>query len=942
MPLVARVAAAESGWDREAGDCAREGVAPKRIRPAARITAPPRRPVAPPLRASPPFGVATWLVKLHLPLSGRFLPTVPTYLLGLEVLSGDRRVGWKPGLRRFRPDSQDPPIPADRIVRCVVETLVRDVRSGLKILVQEKTFSATVLLTLAVCIGANVAIFSVIHRVLLEPLPFHEADRLVTVFNRYPGAGAARGSNGSVDFFQRRENVDAFQEVAAFQGSGNTVGEVGSTEQVSSMRVTPSFFPLLGVQAAVGRTFTEDEMEVGNHHKVVLTHGYWQEYFGGAPDVVGRELRVDARPYTVVGVLPRDFVLPERANTRFFLPIAFTEEQRQLDAWHSNNYEMMARLRPGATVEQARAQNEALNQALIDQWPLPNARQLLEDVGYSTGVFPTQEDMLRDARAPLYMLWAGVAFVLLIGCVNIANLMLARAQTRVTEVATRLALGAARVRVARQVLTEAVVMGLVGGTAGIGLGAMGIRMLLVLGADDLPMGTEIGLSTPVVLFTAGLAVGAGVLFGSIPMVQIMRGDLTPVFRTEGRTGTASRRAVLLRNGLVTSQVALAFVMLIGAGLLLVSFRSALDVDPGFDPEDLLTAFVSLPTARYEDGEARRQFTDELLREIRALPGVESAGVTSMLPFTGNNSSSVIMPEWYEPTPGESLLSPLHSDVGPGYFQAMGIELLEGRFIDETDGPDATNGVVLDRWLANRYWPDRSPLGDRVIYGAVPGMDSIPEDALYTVVGVVETIKQNDLTAPESEHVGAYYFSIRQRPRTFMTLVVRAAAEATGLTPGIRAALNRIDPELPLFGVETMGSRIDESLAGRRVPMMLLGVFAGVALFLAMVGIYGALAYSVSQRRREIGIRMAMGSAPADAFRRVVGQGMRVTALGLVIGVVAALGLTRLMQSLLFGVEPTDLRVLVAVTATLAGIGLLACLVPARRATAVDPVRALSG
>jgi predicted permease len=824
----------------------------------------------------------------------------------------------------------------------VVETLLRDVRFGLKLLWKEKTFSATVLLTLAVCIGANVAIFSVIHTVLLEPLPFHESDRLVTVFNRYPGAGAARASNGSVDFFQRREHVDAFEEVAVFQGSGATVGEAGSTEQVSAMRVTPSFFPLLGVEAALGRTFTEDEMEVGNHLKVVLTHGYWQERFGAAVDAVGRELRLNARPYTVVGVLPVDFVLPTRTETRFFLPIAFTEEQRQLDQWHNNNYQMMARLRPGATLEQARAQNEALNQALIDQWPIPNARQLLEDAGFSTGVFSAQEDMIRDARAPLLLLWAGVGFVFLIGCVNIANLMLARAQARVTEVATRLALGAPRKRVARQVLTEAVVMGLAGGAVGIGLGALGIRLLLALGADDLPMGTEIGLDGTVVLFTAGLAVGAGVIFGSIPVAQVMRGDLTPVFRAEGRTGTASRRAVLLRSGLVAGQVALAFVMLIGAGLLLMSFRSALTVDPGFEPDRILTAFVSLPGARYEEGEARRQFTDALLREIRALPGVEAAGATSMLPFTGNNSSSVAMPEWYEPRPGESLLSPFRSVVGPGYFEAMGIELVEGRSIEDADGPDGANVIVLDQWLADRYWPDRSPLGDRMLSGAVPGMDSIPEDALFTIVGVVETIKQNDLTAPESEHVGAYYFSIGQRPQGFLTLVVRAGTEPTSLTPALRGALGRIDPELPLFGVETMRSRIDDSLSGRRVPMMLLGVFAGVALLLAMVGIYGALAYSVAQRRREIGIRMAMGSSPRDAFRSVVGQGMRVTGLGLGFGMAGALALTRLLESLLFGVQPTDPTVMGVVALTLGAVGLVACLVPARRATAVDPVRALTG
>jgi putative ABC transport system permease protein len=822
-----------------------------------------------------------------------------------------------------------------------MEELLRDVRYALKLLWKEKTFSATVLVTLAVCIGANVAIFSVIHTVLLEPLPFKGADRLVTVYNSYPGAGAARGSSGSVDFLQRREHVAAFQEVALYQGSGSTVGETGSPERVSTMRVTPSFFPLLGVQPALGRTFTEDAMQPGHDQEVVLTDAYWREHFGGAADVVGRDLRVDGRPYEVVGVLPTDFRLPT-GSARFFVPIAFTDEERDIQSWHSNNFSMMARLAPGATLEQARAQNDALNDRLIDQWPVPNARQLLKDAGYHTVVVPAKEDLVRDIAPVLYMLWAGVGLVLLIGCVNIANLMLARAQTRVGEVATRLALGAPRRRVARQVLTEAVVMGVVGGALGVGAGALGLKALLGLGAADLPRGTEIGIDGAVIAFTLALAVSAGVIFGAIPMAQVMRGDLSPVFRTEGRSGTASHRTVLVRSGLVVSQVALAFVLLIGAGLMLASFRAALSVDPGFDPEGLLTAFVSLPSARYPDADARRQFTDELVRQVQAIPGVRATAVTSQLPFTGNNSSSVIFPEGYVPAPGESVLSPRQSYVSPDYFATMGIKLLEGRAFQEADGPDVPNVIVIDKWLADRYWPDKSPLGARMAYSVAPGSDSIPERNLAAIVGVVATTKDNDLTAPSGEHVGAYFFSARQSPPGFMSLVVRAATGPATITPSLRQALGRIDPELPLFGIETMTARIDQSLRSRRVPLVLLGVFAGVALFLAVVGIYGALAYSVTQRTREIGIRMAMGSAPRDLFRSVVAQGLRVTGVGLVVGAGASLALTRLVQSLLFDVRATDPRIMLAVAVVLGLVGLVACLVPARRATTVDPVSALGG
>ncbi|HSG47624.1 MAG TPA: ABC transporter permease [Longimicrobiales bacterium] len=824
-----------------------------------------------------------------------------------------------------------------------MDRLLRDIRQSLRTLAREKTFTATVLMTLAVCLGANVAIFSVVHTVLLEPLPFHEPDRLVTVFNSYPGAGATRASNGTVDFFQRRENVAAFQEVALTQGAGHTVGEAGATEQVNSMRVTPSFFPLLGIRPIQGRAFTEDEMEEGNHQKVILTHGYWQEQFAGAPDVVGRELRVDGRPFTIVGVLGEDFLYPERADTRLVFPIAFSPADREMDRWHSNNFSMVARLAPGATVEQALAQNAALNDALIDQWPIPNARQLLQDVGYSTQVAPAQDDLIRDVKPVLYLLWGGVGFVLLIGCVNIANLMLARTQARLGEVATRLALGASRGRVARQILTESVVLGVLGGILGVGAGAVALRFLLQAGASQLPRGSEVGLSVPVLGFAMVLSVVAALLFGAIPMAQLRRQDFSPVFRSESRTGTASRRAVLLRNGLVTSQVSLAFVMLIGAGLMLLSFRSALSVNPGFEADGLLTAFVALPEASYPDQEARRQFWDRFREEGAGLPNVASLSVTAQLPFSGDNSSSVITPEGYVPAPGESLLSPFQTDAAPGYFETMGIRVLEGRGFLESDGPGDPQVIVIDEWLAKRYWPEGNAIGSRMVYGAVPGMDSIPEDAFYTVVGVVETIKQNDLTTPASEHVGAYYFSYRQEPQGFMAVTARASnGDAASLTPDIRALLGRLDPELPLFGVRSMRERIDESLVRRRVPMLLLGIFAAVALFLAVVGIYGALAYSVTQREKEIGIRMALGSAPGTVFRQVVSQGVRVTGLGLVVGAVAAFLLARLLESLLFGVQATDYRVMAAVAVLLLAVGTVACVIPARRATTVNPVDALGG
>jgi predicted permease len=821
--------------------------------------------------------------------------------------------------------------------------LLRDIRLALKSIRRERAFSATVLLTLAVVIGANVAIFSVIQAVLLEPLPYRDADELVTIYNRYPGAGVTRASNGSYDFLMRRERVDAFEEVALLDGSGSTVGDPGSTERVSTMRVTPSLFPLLGVNAAVGRTFTDDEMDEGNHYKVLLTDGYWRDAFNRSPDVVGRDLRIDGRAYQIIGVTPPDFRIVGSEEARFFVPIAFDEEDRSPDSWHSNNYEMIGRLRDGYTIEQARAQNDALNSALIDESTVPNARQLLEDAGYSTVVVPSKEDFVSEIRPTLFMLWAGVAFVLLIGCVNIANLMLARAQIRLGEVATRLALGAPRSRVARQLVTESLVMSAIGGALGVAAGLLGLRLLTGFGLERLPRGVEIGVNGAVVVFTVGLVVLTGLLFAAVPVVEVLRRDLSTVFRSEGRSTTASRGAVVLRNALVTGQVALAFVLLVGAGLMLMSFRAALSVEPGFDVSGLATAHLSLPSARYQDGDARRAFFDELLREAEGIPGLAAASITSQLPFSGNNSSSVIFPEGYVPRPGESILSPYSTYVGPNYFSTMGIEVVEGREFDWTDGPGQPQVIIIDEWLAGRFWPDESPLGHRMVVNVVPGME-VADANLFTIVGVVETIKHNDLTAPEGEHVGAYYFSWRQAsPTSFNSVVLRArqGIGASVLMPPIRRMVTRLDPELPLFDVQTMEERIATSLADRRTPMTLLIVFAGVALFLAVIGIYGALAYSVTHRMREMGIRIALGSAPADIFKLILGHGIRVAGVGLLIGILASAALGSAISSMLFGVRPLDPLVMAGVAAVLGAAALLACALPAWNATRVDPVSALT-
>jgi predicted permease len=821
-----------------------------------------------------------------------------------------------------------------------MDTLFQDIRFGLKLLWKEKAFSTTVLLTLAVCIGANSTIFSVINTILLKPLPYYEPDRLVTLYNSYPGAGAERASSGGPDFFFRRDEVDAFEEVANYQGWGNTVGEAGSTERASTMRVTSTFLPLLRVTPLLGRNFLWEEMEPGNHQKVILGYRYWQDRYEGDPSVLGQDLRVDGEPYTIVGVLPEHFRLAGENRPRdFLLPIPFRPEERTLEGLHSNNYEQMARLAEGASIEQARAQVDALNARLTDEWPVPNGRQLLEDVGFNTQVNLAKDDMLREIKPMLLMLWAGVAFVLLIGCVNIANLMLSRSNVRMRELATRLALGADRGTLAKQLLTEATLLGVLGGGLGLLVGYGGLQLLTTLGVENLPRGAEISLDGTVMAFTLFLGLGAGVVFGAIPLIHVLRSDLNTVFRSESRSGTAGRRAVWTRNGLVTGQVAVAFVLLIGAGLMLQSFREVLKVDRGFDTEGVVGGFVHMAPSRYPDPLERAQFVDRLLEEIRAMPGVTSAAVTSSLPFSGNYSSSVIFPEGYMPQPGEPVLSPFNSVVGPGYFETLGIPVLEGRDFEVGDNADAQRVILIDEWLANRYYPGESPIGKRVLYGTAPGMEEDEEPFLFTIVGVVASHRQNSLV--ESEFVGAYYFPFAQSPRSVVTLVLKTDGDPMALAEPAREVVSRLDPEVPFYGARTLEERVDESLLERRSPMLLLMIFAGVALFLAGVGVYGALAYSVTQRTREMGIRIAIGSGTRDVFELVVGQGLKVVGAGLVLGGLGSLGLSRLIRSLLYGVQPTDTGVMASVAALMALTGLVACVLPARRATRIDPVVALT-
>jgi predicted permease len=816
----------------------------------------------------------------------------------------------------------------------------RDLWSAFRMLRRDRAFSATVVLTLALCIGANTALFAVVYNVLLRPLPVPEPDRVLLMSNLYPKAGVTDSSNSGVpDYYDRLRAVPALQEEALLNHSSVAVSQDGLPLRIRVANVTPSYFRVMPVHPELGRVFTEAEGEVGSEKEVLLSHALWRGLFGGDPAAVGRELRLDGQPYTVVGVLPRT-VEPLDPGVVAWRPLAFTPEDRSDDRRHSNNYWNVGRLRPGATLEQAQAQVDALNAANLDRFP--NFREILQNAGFRTRVVRLQDHLVRHVKPTLYLLWGGALFVLLIGGLNVANLVLVRTRARLKELVTRLALGAGRLQVGRQMVVESLVLTFAAAALGLLLAALALRALGTLDLAELPYGSGIGIDGAVALFVVLLSSAIGVAMGLLPLVGVVSANLTMVLREEGRATTGSRTARALRRGLVVTQVAFTFVLLAGAGLLLASFRRVLDVDPGFVAERVLTASVSLPGTRYPDDDARNAFTEEALRRIRALPGVVSAGATDTIPFGDRHSDSVILAEGYEMKPGESLISPSAVDVTPGYFETMGVRLVRGRFFEASDGPRSRRVVMVDEKLANRFWPGQDPIGRRLYRpNDVNDLLAITDKtAFFTVVGVVRDVRLSDLTEGERT-VGTYFFPMAQDTSGLVTFAVKTSPRPESLEGALRGAVASLDPELPVFDSRTMEARTDSALLNHRAPALLSLAFGAVALLLSAVGLYGVLAYLVTQRSREIAIRIAVGGSAGDVFGLVFREGAALIAAGLLAGAGGALLLRHSVDGLLFGVRSLDPLVIGSALALLVVVALLACTLPARRATRIDPVAVLA-
>src|SRR5688572_1958496 len=824
-----------------------------------------------------------------------------------------------------------------------MDRLLQDLRFAVRLLFKDRSFTATVVATLALCLAANIAIFAIVDGVLFKPLPFPEPQQLVRIYNAYPGAGVENADNGVPDYLDRKREVTAFDEIALFRQAGVTISGTGfnEAERIQSMIATPSMFRALQAQPLRGQLFADAHGEVGQERVVVLTHGFWQRVFGGRDDAIGQDVRLGGVPYRVVGVLPAGFVFLNR-DIQLFRPAAFTPQEKSDQARHSNNWQMLARLKAEATREQAQSQLNALNAANMERFP--QWRDVLTNASFRTDVLDFQTDLIGGRRATLTMLWGGAIFVLLIGAVNVANLVLVRSTSRIRELATRHAMGATFGRLARQSLTESIVLSMAGGVAGIALGWWAIQSTSFFGIDQLPSGSLVTLDLRVIGFTGLLVASVGVAVGMIPVVAMRRANMAQVIREEGRSGTQGRGPRLMRRVLVTSQVAFALMLLIGAAVLLASFERVLNINPGFTAENLLIGTVSLPASRYAGDAVVLSTTDRLLERVRSLPGVAGAGVTTTLPFSGNYSDSVILAEGYQMQPGESLISPGQVSVSPGYFEAMHARLLAGRFFTEQDTERSQRVLIIDEELARRFWPDGDALGKRMYMPTnIDNLMAKPaEDQMMTVVGIIEPMRLRGLVESAGERrVGNYFWPVKQRPASVFGMAIRTAQAPELLIASVRRVINGIDPELPFFGVMTMEDQLSRSLIDRRTPMLLATGFAVVALLLAAIGIYGVLAYQVSQRRREIGIRMALGAASGSIFSLVLREGGLMVGLGAMMGLVGASLLRQTLQSQLYETGAMDPTIVAAVAAVLIAVAFIACVLPARRAAKTDPLIALS-
>ena len=801
---------------------------------------------------------------------------------------------------------------------------LHDVRYALRMLLKRPAFTVTVVLTLALGIGANTTIFSAIDAVLLNPLPYKDPDRLMVVWetNKQLGPELWDRNEATIgNFLDWRSRNHVFEQMGSLFYTDMNLSGSGEPQRIKSCVVTTNFFQVLGVQPMLGRSFLPEEETPGVPHSVIISHDLWQRLFNSDPNL--RSLTLNGRPVAVSGVMPPGFELQFPTSVRVDMWVPMTIDSGEPDR-STNFLYTLGRLKQGVSRAQAQTEMNLIAGQLQQQYPETNAER-------GVRVVPLHKQVVGNIESYLYMLFAAVGFVLLIAGTNVAGLLLARVTARDKEVAIRMALGASRWRLMRQLLTESVILSSLSGLLGLLLAYGGVKLLVALTPSEVPRLREIGLHVPVFLWTLAISIATGLVFGLAPALQASKPDLNKALKENSGQNTGSFRRSRLRSVLVVSEVAVALLLLVGAGLMTRSFIRLQQVDPGFEAKNVLSMYIALPTQKYRRPQTNI-FYNQLIERVKNLPGVTSVAGIDPLPLSNHNVTTSFL---VEGAPVGSLTD--RPDAGqrvvtPGYFQTMGIPILKGRSFTEQDRANTSSVIIVNEALAHRYWPNQDAIGKRLGFE-----DDASKQVWREIVGVAGNVRHKAL---ETEATPEVYLPYQQRPGSFMNLVVRTTSDPTSMIPAIRSQVFGLDKDQPVADIMTMQQRLDRSVASRRFVMVLLAGFSVLALVLAAVGIYGVMAYLVIQRTQEIGVRMALGAQKHDVLKLVVGKGMALAIVGTAIGLVASLGLTRLIRSLLFEVTPTDWLTFVIVSMVLLVVALLACYIPARRATKVDPLIAL--
>ncbi len=817
--------------------------------------------------------------------------------------------------------------------RRLEDEMFQDLRYGARMLLRQRGFTIATIIALALGIGANTAVFSVVNAVLLRPLPYQNSDRLAVIWGNFLLLKIEQLGAKAAEYVDYRDQTQSFETVAAFNTEDFVLTGGSQAERVAGARVTANLFPMLGAKAAQGRLISPEENQPGRNNVMVVSHKFWQRRLGGEPNVIGRSVRLSDSSYTIIGVTPAGFEFPHPSfnftgSAEFWIPLAFTTEQVALRQ-QPYYLRVIALLKPDVTIEQARAEMTALGQRFERQYGSqggyrgPNN----EDGGWRITVTPLQEQIVGNSRRALLALVAAVALVLLIACANAANLLLMRATVRQREMAIRAAIGASRLRLIRQLLTESLLIAAMSAAGGLALAALGVKALLALGPDGLPRSQEIDVDGRVLFFTLALSVLTGLIFGLAPALQASRPD--PQHTLKEGIAAATRGRHWLRNLLVVGEVAVAMTLLVGAGLMLNSFVRLQRVDTVADVDKVLSVEINLPSTKYTEPAQATAFYQELVHRVESLPGVEQVSLSNLMPLGAHALNDPFSIEGRAYT-AENATWAAWQVVMPNYFRTLGIPFVAGRDFTEQAAGGASDEAVINETMASRYFPNEYPIGKRISLGS-------PGPPWLTIVGIVKDIRQRGL---ESEAGPDWYFPYSRRPIRYAHLLLRTSGDRMSLVPAVRNQISAIDKDQPVAAIKTLNEVVASTTAPRRFNTLLLAIFATVALALAATGIYSVMSYSVTQRTQEVGIRMALGAKPGDVIRLILKQGLTLTLIGVAAGVLGALAAARVMSSLLYGVTATDPVTFVAISLLLAIVATLACYLPARRAARVEPIAAL--